>query len=95
MWPFIELVLRVFGDLFRIGLILASPVLLAVFLTETALGAINRAAPQIQVFFMAMQLKPAVAVLMVLVSLHLISERLVQEYGMMFQRFGRALGLLG
>ncbi|MCL2012562.1 MAG: flagellar biosynthetic protein FliR [Cystobacterineae bacterium] len=95
MWPFIEVVLRVFGDLFRIGLILASPILLAIFLTEAALGVINRAAPQIQVFFMAMQIKPAVTALMVIVSLHLMVGRLSQEYNVMFLRFGRAIGLLG
>ncbi|MCL2625530.1 MAG: flagellar biosynthetic protein FliR [Cystobacterineae bacterium] len=95
MGPFFELVIRVFGDLFRIGLALSSPVLLAIFLTETALGVINRAAPQIQVFFMAMQIKPAVAALMVIFSLHLILGRLVQEYGVMFLRFGRAVGFLG
>ncbi|MCL2178414.1 MAG: flagellar biosynthetic protein FliR [Proteobacteria bacterium] len=93
--PFFEVVLRVFGDLFRIGLALASPVLLAVFLTEAALGVINRAAPQIQVFFMAMQIKPAVTALMVIVSLHLIFGRFVQEYGAMFLNFRRAIGLLG
>jgi len=95
MWPFIELVLRIFGDLFRIGLMLASPVLLAIFLTEAALGVINRAAPQIQVFFMAMSIKPAVAMLMVIVSLHLILQRLLLEYGVMFRQFNRALDLMG
>jgi len=95
MWPFVELVLRVFGNLFRIGLMLASPVLLAIFLTETALGTINRAAPQIQVFFIAMSIKPAVAALMVFVALHLMVQRIVQEYGITLQHFGRALGLMG
>jgi flagellar biosynthetic protein FliR len=95
MWPFIELVLRVFGDLFRIGLMLASPVLLAIFLTEAALGTINRAAPQIQVFFIAMSIKPAVAALMVIVALHLMVQRIVQEYGVMFRHFSRALDLFG
>jgi flagellar biosynthetic protein FliR len=95
MWPFVEVVMRAFGDLFRIGLMLSSPVLLAIFLTEATLGVINRAAPQIQVFFMAMQIKPAVAALMIIVSLHLMLQRLLQEYGVMFQRFDRLLGLLG
>jgi len=95
MLPLMELVMRLFGDLFRIGLILASPVLLAVFLTEAALGVINRAAPQIQVFFMAMSIKPAVAMLMVIVSLHLMTQRLSQEYVEMFRHFNRAFGLMG
>jgi len=95
MWPFVELVMRTFGDLFRIGLILSSPVLLAIFLTEAALGTINRAAPQIQVFFIAMSIKPAVAALIVIVALHLIVQRLIQEYGVMFRHFNRALGLFG
>ena len=46
-WAFFETVLRVFGDLVRIALALASPVLLATFLVDLALGMINRVAPQV------------------------------------------------
>ncbi|MBK7860054.1 MAG: flagellar biosynthetic protein FliR [Archangiaceae bacterium] len=95
LWPFFDLVARVFGDMMRISMALSAPVLLATFLTDLALGMINRVAPQVQVFFVSMQIKPAVSVLIVFTSMHLIMTRVVTEYGVMFVWVRRALGLLG
>jgi flagellar biosynthetic protein FliR len=93
-WLFYETVIRVFGDLVRIALALASPVLLATFLTDLALGMINRVAPQVQVFFIAMQIKPAVTILIMFTSIHLILDRVVGEFGTMFHWVQRLLSLL-
>ncbi|MFZ5441655.1 MAG: flagellar biosynthetic protein FliR [Myxococcota bacterium] len=93
-WPFFETILRVFGDLVRIALALASPVLLATFLVDLALGMINRVAPQVQVFFVAMQIKPAVTVLIMVTAIHLILDRIVGEYGVMFRWLRQVLYLL-
>lgn len=94
-WPFFDMVSRVFSDMMRISMALAAPVLLATFLTDLALGMINRVAPQVQVFFVSMQIKPAVAVLVVFTSVHLIMTRVVVEYGKMFQWVNKAILLLG
>ncbi len=93
-WPFFDTVLRVFGDLVRIAVALAAPVLLATFLTDLALGMINRVAPQVQVFFVSMQIKPAVTVLIVLTSVHLILQRIVGEYGVMLKWLRQVMYLL-
>lgn len=93
-WAFFETTIRVFGDLVRIALALASPVLLATFLVDLALGMINRVAPQVQVFFVSMQIKPAVTILIMFTSMHLILERLIGEYGVMFRWLRQALHLL-
>lgn len=93
-WPFFELAIRVFADMMRIALALASPVLLATFLTDLALGMINRVAPQVQVFFVSMQIKPAVTVVVMLSAMHLIIGREVTEFGVMFVWLQRALRLL-
>lgn len=93
-WPFFETMLRIFGDLIRIALALASPVLLATFLVDLALGMINRVAPQVQVFFVAMQIKPAVTILIMVTSIHLILDRIVGEYSVMFAWLQRVLYLL-
>src|SRR5258708_1080889 len=93
LWPFFDLVARVFSDMMRISMALAAPVLLAAFLTDLALGMINRVAPQVQVFFVSMQIKPAVGVLIVFVSIHLIMTRVVSEYGVMFHWVQKALVL--
>lgn len=93
-WGLFETMLRVFGDMIRIALALASPVLLATFLVDLALGMINRVAPQVQVFFVAMQIKPAVTVLIMVTAIHLIAQRVVGEYGVMFRWLKRAFELL-
>lgn len=93
-WPFFELILRVFGDMMRIALALSSPVLLATFMTDLALGMINRVAPQVQVFFVSMQIKPAVSVLIMFTAIHLIMQRMVSEFGVMFRWLHAAIRLL-
>jgi flagellar biosynthetic protein FliR len=75
-------------------LALASPVLLATFLTDLALGMVNRVAPQVQVFFVAMQIKPGVTSLVMISALHLILARVVVEYGVMFKWLDQMLHLL-
>jgi flagellar biosynthetic protein FliR len=94
-WPFFDLIARVFADMMRISLALSAPVLLATFLTDLALGMINRVAPQVQVFFVSMQIKPAVVVLIMFTSMHLIMARVALEYGVMFHWVRHALLLLG
>lgn len=95
VWPFFDLIMRVFGDLLRVAMALCAPVLLATFLTDIALGMINRVAPNVQVFFISMQIKPAVTVLVLFTSLHLILLRGKDEFGHMFAVLRRALWLLG
>ncbi len=94
LWPFFDLVIRVFGDMMKIALSLAAPVLLAGFMTDFALGMINRVAPQVQVFFVSMQIKPAVAVLIMISVMHVILDRTAGEFGVMFQWLTRAFQLL-
>jgi flagellar biosynthesis protein FliR len=93
-YAFYDLIMRVFGDLLRIALAISAPVILATFLTDLALGLINRTAPQIQVFFVSMQIKPAVTALVVFAAIHLILLRVVDEYGVMFRWLRQALRLM-
>lgn len=93
-WPFFDTLIRISGDMLRIALAIASPVLLATFLTDLALGMINRVAPQVQVFFVAMQIKPAVTIMIMLAALHLILNRAVDEFGVMFKWLRTAIQLL-
>jgi flagellar biosynthetic protein FliR len=93
-WPFFNLILRVFDGLMRLGVALAAPALLAAVLTDLALGMINRVAPQVQVFFVAMQIKPIVTVLIMVTAIHLIIDRIIGEYGVMFRWLRRAFELL-
>ena len=48
----------------RIGVILSGPGMIATFTTDLAMGMINRVATQLQVFFVAMAIKPLMAATM-------------------------------
>ncbi|MBT5989115.1 flagellar biosynthetic protein FliR, partial [bacterium] len=45
-------------DIFRIGVLLAAPCLLVLFLLDFAFGIVTRVAPDINIFALAMQFKP-------------------------------------
>ena len=94
VWPFFELILRVAGDMIKVSVALAAPVMLAAFMTDLALGLINRAAPQVQVFFISMQIKPMASVLVMLATFHLVLARMVGEFSTMLQWLKEALHLL-
>lgn len=52
--------------LVRMAVLLAAPVLVAMFLAEIGLALVSRFAPQLQVFFMAMPIKSALAMLVLM-----------------------------
>jgi type III secretion protein T len=62
----IPLLLDQLDRLVRMAMLLAAPVLVAMFLAELGLALVSRFAPQLQVFFMAMPIKSALAMLVLL-----------------------------
>lgn len=93
-WPFFDLIIRIFADLLRVSLALAAPAMLATFLTDVAMGAINRVAPQIQVFFISMAIKPLVSVLLAFLVLGALMTRMQHELKGMLVMLNQALRLL-
>lgn len=67
--PFLKLIIRMSADVLILGMQLASPVLIAIFLTDMVLGIANKMAPQIPVFEMGFMLKGYIGVGMVYVSM--------------------------
>jgi flagellar biosynthetic protein FliR len=94
VWPFFELAARAFADLLKISLVLSAPVVLATFLTDLGMGAINRVAQNFQVFFIAMAIKPLVAAIITAISIHLIIERFQDEFVAMLVMLKNAIRLL-
>ncbi|HVE84488.1 MAG TPA: flagellar biosynthetic protein FliR [Myxococcales bacterium] len=94
MFTFFTVVLRDFGDMLRIGLILSGPGMIATFATDLAMGMINRVATQLQVFFVAMAIKPLMAATMTFLVIYMILERMKTEYGNMLAMLGKAVKLL-
>ncbi|MEM9280429.1 MAG: type III secretion system export apparatus subunit SctT [Verrucomicrobiota bacterium] len=61
-------------------LILGAPILIAVFTSEFGLGLVNRFAPQLNVFFLAMPIKSAVALLMMVLFLPYLFDYYMEEF---------------
>jgi len=93
-WGFFELVARTFGDILRIGMSLAAPGMIAAFMVDMAMGMINRVAPQVQVFFMSMSIKPLAATLVISVGILQILERIQGEFEHMLKLLQDAVRLL-
>ncbi|MES0139399.1 type III secretion system export apparatus subunit SctT [Mesorhizobium sp. M0016] len=65
-------VLHLADVLMLLTLLLAGPAIVAMFLSEMGLALIGRFAPQLQVFFIAMSVKSAVALLLLILSLTIV-----------------------
>lgn len=69
MSPFLELIVRMAGDVLVIAFQLAAPVLIAVFLIDIVLGIANKMAPQINVFELGFAIRGFSGPLMIYISL--------------------------
>jgi len=94
MFPYWSIILRHFGDMLRVGLILSGPGLIVTFTTDLAMGMINRVATQLQVFFVAMAIKPMVAAAMTFLVIYMILDRMQLEFGRMLLTLQDAVRLL-
>jgi flagellar biosynthetic protein FliR len=70
-----------------IGVQLAAPAMIALLLTDIFFGLINRAAPQINVFFLGLPVKMLVGVLVILVSLQLLKDQYIHYFDETFKMF--------
>ena len=68
------LLLEQLDRLVRIALLLSAPAIVAMFLSEVGLALISRFVPQLQVFFMAMPIKSAIAMLVLLIYMATLFE---------------------
>jgi flagellar biosynthetic protein FliR len=59
---------------------LAAPVIVALWLTDLALGLVARAAPQVPVYFVGLPLKGLLAIGLVLVSLGVLASALAGDF---------------
>jgi flagellar biosynthetic protein FliR len=62
-------ILELLGDIFMVGLRIGAPVMLAVFLTDLALGLLGRTVPQMNLLMVGFPLKIAVGLGILLVSM--------------------------
>ena len=72
-------IVRLATDAVTLGVVLAFPVVAAILMTDLCLALVNRAAPQINVFFLGMPLKALAGILVMLLTLQMVVERVMSE----------------
>lgn len=73
-------VARLSADAIAVGLLLAAPALVALYVSEVALALLGRAAPQVGVFFVGMPLRAAVGIFAVILALASMTPVLVDLF---------------
>jgi flagellar biosynthesis protein FliR len=87
-------VLAASAKLIASGLALAAPVVVALWLTDLALGLIARAAPSVPVYFVGLPLKGLLAIGVVLVGLAMLQNALARGFPSWLQLFSQAVAAL-
>ncbi len=77
---FPKLILGEVDLLMRLTVVVAAPIIITVFIAEFGLGLMNRFAPQLQVFFLAMPIKSLIAVLVLIFYMTYLMGFLESEY---------------
>lgn len=80
-----------FGIMFIYGFALTAPVIAVLLLIDTAVGVMSRSMPQMNVYFLFLPLKIAVALMMVAVSLRYLSPLMEQLFLTVFRYWERVL----
>jgi type III secretion protein T len=70
----VPLMLDQLGRMLRLTLLFAAPAIVAMFLAEVGLALVSRFAPQLQVFFLAMPIKSALALLVLVLYMSTLFE---------------------
>ncbi len=90
---FLQMV-RLTGEIFIIGLQIASPALAALFITQVALGLLARVAPQMNVFMLSFPLNIAIGLMMLSIGLPVIIQLLQRRFDVNLDDTFRAIGEL-
>ena len=85
---------RLATESISIGVLLAFPVIAAILLTNIFLALVNKAAPQINVFFLGMPLKAVIGVAVVLLALDPLATRFLDEAIRYFEHLLELIHLL-
>jgi len=79
MFPLMDMVMKLTGDVLLISMKLAMPVIIAIFMADIILGIANRIAPQIDVWMMGFTLKATLGLLMLFISLTMVTDQ-IEKY---------------
>ena len=86
-WDAMPYFLAMFDRIMALAVLLAAPMIITMFMAEFSLGLISRFAPQLNVFFLAMPVKSAVGVFMLILAIGLILSHFSDELRQLPLRF--------
>lgn len=89
-----DLLVKQLNRLLVMGLILAAPALMAMFMAELGLALVNRFAPQLQVFFLAMPIKSALGIFVLCLYAAMLFDNMLEPLREIGQWVGRLSPLL-
>jgi flagellar biosynthetic protein FliR len=73
------------GGIFSVAVQLSAPILLVIFLLDFSFGLISRVAPQVNVFQLGFQIKPALGMFIFMLMIPLLMERITWLIGIMVE----------
>ncbi|MBF0588030.1 MAG: flagellar biosynthetic protein FliR [Magnetococcales bacterium] len=89
----LEAALVAMGQMFALSIMIAAPVLVATKMLYFGMGLINRASPQIQVFFLAMPVAQLVGFVVLGLSMAVFAQVMIREIDKFFSLSFRIVGL--
>lgn len=92
---YIDAVLRMGGDIMLIAVGLSLPAVAATFIIDCVFGLLNRVAPQLNAYFMAMPVKAMGGIMMVFVSTGMLSSRIGQLIVEMLHEVNQIISYFG
>ncbi len=93
-WPFVDFCARITSDILLIAILLAMPTGIVCLVTETCFGLINRVAPQINAYFMAMPAKVIGGCIVFFFSIDLLLEQMLRHSVVMLGHVDEIIELL-
>lgn len=91
--PYVDEVIALSARIFLVGMTIAAPIIMATLLTDVMLGVVNRAAPNIQVFWLGQPVKTVGGLLLVLLALEFTMRLFHDEAVAVVAQLTRATGL--
>ncbi len=94
VFAYFDAVMRIGGDIMLIALAISLPAQAAVFIVDVVFGLLNRVAPQLNAYFMAMPVKAMGAIILLFISMTMVSAKIEWTMAMMLEEVDKALRYL-
>ncbi len=93
-WAFVETMIRISGDVIIMGVLLCMPVGIVCLITEISFGLMNKVAPQINAYFMAMPAKVIAGCILFFLSIDMILGSMLHHAQDFLMRIDHIIELL-